>query len=67
MKNFISRDLNNTRYATRHIAEYLRKYFSFENSKNSNIKDVNRIRVLGGGIILKNAIGLVGVIIVIGM
>ncbi|MDO4162483.1 MAG: type II CRISPR RNA-guided endonuclease Cas9 [Pseudomonadota bacterium] len=53
MKGFISRDLNNTRYATRHIAEYLRKYFSFEQSENRNIKDINRIRVLGGGITAK--------------
>lgn len=53
MKNFISRDLNNTRYATRHIAEYLREYFSFEKSQNTNINDVNRIRVLGGGITAK--------------
>lgn len=53
MKNFISRDLNNTRYATRHIAEYLREYFSFDKSQNTNIKDLNRIRVLGGGITAK--------------
>lgn len=53
MKNFISRDLNNTRYATRHIAEYLREYFSFEHSQNTMIKDSNRIRVLGGGITAK--------------
>lgn len=53
MKNFISRDLNNTRYATRHIAEYLREYFNFENSQNTMIKDNNRIRVLGGGITAK--------------
>lgn len=52
MEDFISRDLNNTRYATRHIAEYLRKYFSFETSKHS-MPDANRIRVFGGGITAK--------------
>lgn len=53
MQNFISRDLDNTRYATRHIAEYLKKYFSFEQSENLQIKDINRVRVLGGGITAK--------------
>ena len=53
MEDFISRDLNNTRYATRHIAEYLRQYFSFEQSQNNTILDINRVRVLGGGITAK--------------
>jgi CRISPR-associated endonuclease Csn1 len=53
MKKFISRDLNNTRYASRHIAEWLRKYFDFSSSKCSYIPDVNRVRVLGGGITAK--------------
>ena len=52
MENFISRDLNNTRYATRHIADYLRKYFSFEKSEH-NMLNVNRIRVFGGKITAK--------------
>ncbi len=53
MDKFISRDLNNTRYACRHIAEYLREHFDFSTAPNQNISDSKRIMVLGGGITAK--------------
>ncbi|OHB61334.1 MAG: type II CRISPR RNA-guided endonuclease Cas9 [Planctomycetes bacterium RBG_13_46_10] len=48
-EEFLSRNLNDTRYAARHIADYLRKYFDFSKSKIET-KDVNRIQVRSGGI-----------------
>lgn len=48
-EKFLSRNLNDTRYAARHIADYLRKYFDFSKSKIET-KDVNRIQVRSGGI-----------------
>lgn len=47
-EGFISRNLNDTRYACRHIAEYLRENFDFSKSPRADIKDVNRVRVFGG-------------------
>lgn len=49
-EKFLSRNLNDTRYATRHIADYLRKYFDFSKSQRDDIKDVNRIQLRSGGI-----------------
>jgi CRISPR-associated endonuclease Csn1 len=49
-EKFISRNLNDTRYAARHIADYLRKYFDFSKSKRDDIKDVSRIQLRGGGV-----------------
>lgn len=49
-ENFISRNLNDTRYATRHVADYLRKYFDFSSSNRDDIKDVSRIQLRSGGI-----------------
>ncbi|HUU53021.1 MAG TPA: type II CRISPR RNA-guided endonuclease Cas9 [Candidatus Bathyarchaeia archaeon] len=49
-EKFLSRNLNDTRYATRHIADYLRKYFDFSMSKRDDIKDVSRIQLRSGGI-----------------
>jgi len=49
-EQFLSRNLNDTRYATRHIADYLRKYFDFSKSQRDDIKDVSRIQLRSGGI-----------------
>ncbi|MBN2190838.1 MAG: type II CRISPR RNA-guided endonuclease Cas9, partial [Candidatus Aureabacteria bacterium] len=49
-EKFITRNLNDTRYATRHIADYLRKYFDFSASPRSDIKDVSRIQLRSGGV-----------------
>jgi len=49
-EKFISRNLNDTRYAARHIAEYLRKYFDFSRSQREDIKEVSRIQLRSGGI-----------------
>ena len=49
-EKFLSRNLNDTRYATKHIADYLRKYFDFSMSKRDDIKDVSRIQLRSGGI-----------------
>lgn len=49
-EKFLSRNLNDTRYATRHIADYLRKYFDFSKSQRDDIKDVSRIQLRSGGI-----------------
>lgn len=49
-EKFLSRNLNDTRYAARHIADYLRKYFDFSTSLRDDLKDVNRIQVRSGGI-----------------
>ena len=49
-ERFLSRNLNDTRYAEKHIANYLRKYFDFSKSQREDIKDVNRIQVRSGGI-----------------
>jgi CRISPR-associated endonuclease Csn1 len=49
-ERFISRDLNDTRYAARHIADYLRKYFDFSKSQSDDIKDVSRIQLRSGGV-----------------
>lgn len=49
-EKFISRNLNDNRYAARHIADYLRKYFDFSKSKRDNIKDVSRIQLRSGGV-----------------
>jgi len=49
-EKFLSRNLNDTRYATRHIADYLRKYFDFSKSQRNDIKDVSRIQLRSGGI-----------------
>lgn len=49
-EGYITRNLNDTRYACRHIAEYLRDNFDFSLSERKDIKDTHRVRVLGGGI-----------------
>jgi len=49
-ERFISRNLNDTRYAARHIADYLRKYFDFSKSQRDDIKDVSRIQLRSGGV-----------------
>ena len=49
-EKFLTRNLNDTRYATRHIADYLRKYFDFSMSKRDDIKEVNKIQLRSGGI-----------------
>jgi len=49
-EKFLSRNLNDTRYATRHIADYLRKYFDFSKSQRDDIKDVSRIQLRSGGV-----------------
>jgi len=49
-EKFLSRNLNDTRYAARHIADYLRKYFDFSVSEREDIKEVSRIKVRSGGI-----------------
>jgi len=49
-EKFLDRNLNDTRYATRHIADYLRKYFDFSKSQRDDIKDVSRIQLRSGGI-----------------
>ena len=49
-EKFISRNLNDTRYAARHIADYLRKYFDFSISERDDIKDVSRVKVRTGGV-----------------
>jgi CRISPR subtype II RNA-guided endonuclease Cas9/Csn1 len=49
-EKFLSRNLNDTRYAARHIADYLRKYFDFSISERDDIKDVSKIKVRSGGI-----------------
>lgn len=50
MENFLSRNLNDTRYATRHIADYLRKYFDFSKSKRDDINPASRIQLRSGSI-----------------
>jgi len=49
-EKFLSRNLNDTRYATRHIADYLRRHFDFSRSIRKDIKDVSRIQLRSGGI-----------------
>lgn len=49
-EKFLSRNLNDTRYAAREIADYLRKYFDFSKSKREDIKDASRIQLRSGGI-----------------
>ncbi len=49
-EKFLTRNLNDTRYAARHIADYLRKYFDFSESERDDIKDVSRVKVRSGGI-----------------
>jgi len=49
-EQFLSRNLNDTRYAAKEIANYLRKYFDFSESKRDDIKEVNRVQLRSGGI-----------------
>jgi len=49
-ERFLSRNLNDTRYAARHIADYLRKYFDFSISERDDIKDVSRVKLRSGGV-----------------
>lgn len=49
-EQFISRNLNDTRYAARHIADYLRKYFDFSASERDDINKVSRIQLRSGGV-----------------
>lgn len=49
-EKFLSRNLNDTRYAARHIADYLRKYFDFSISERDDIKEVSKVKVRSGGI-----------------
>lgn len=49
-EKFITRNLNDTRYAAREVADYLRKYFDFSKSKRDDIKEVSRIQLRSGGI-----------------
>jgi len=48
-EKFLSRNLNDTRYAARHIADYLRKYFDFSKSK-IEINEESRIQLRSGGV-----------------
>ncbi len=47
---FLDRNLNDTRYAARHVADYLRKYFDFSKSSRKDIKEVSRIQLRSGGV-----------------
>lgn len=49
-EKFLSRNLNDTRYASRHIADYLRKYFDFSKSKRDDINPLSRIQLRSGGV-----------------
>ena len=49
-EKFLSRNLNDTRYAARHIADYIRKYFDFSKSRRDDINPLSRIQVRSGGI-----------------
>ncbi len=49
-EEFISRNLNDTRYAAKHFADYLRKYFDFSKSRRDDIKEVSRIQLRSGSI-----------------
>ena len=49
-ERFLSRNLNDTRYAARHIAEYLRNYFDFSRSAKEDVKDVSRVQLRSAGI-----------------
>jgi CRISPR subtype II RNA-guided endonuclease Cas9/Csn1 len=49
-ERFLSRNLNDTRYAEREIAKYLRKHFDFSKSKRDDINPLSRIQVRSGGI-----------------
>jgi len=49
-EKFLSRNLNDTRYAAREIANYLRKQFDFSKSQRDDIKEVNRIQLRSGGV-----------------
>jgi len=49
-EKFLNRNLNDTRYAARHIADYLRKYFDFSPSARQDIDESARIQVRSGGI-----------------
>jgi CRISPR-associated endonuclease Csn1 len=49
-ERFFSRNLNDTRYASRHFSDYLRKYFDFSGSHREDIKDVSRIQLRSGGV-----------------
>jgi CRISPR/Cas system Type II protein with McrA/HNH and RuvC-like nuclease domain len=49
-EKFLDRNLNDTRYASRHIADYLRENFDFSKSQRNDIKDVSRIQLRSGGI-----------------
>lgn len=49
-EKFLSRNLNDTRYAARHITDYLRKYFDFSISERDDIKEVSRVKVRSGNI-----------------
>lgn len=49
-EKFLSRNLNDTRYAARHITDYLREYFDFSISERDDIKEVSRVKVRSGGV-----------------
>jgi CRISPR-associated endonuclease Csn1 len=49
-EKFLSRNLKDTRYAARHITNYLRKYFDFSISERDDIKEVSRVKVRSGNI-----------------
>ncbi len=51
-ENFISRNLNDTRYATRHVAEYLREHYDFSSSQ-VDINEKMRVQTRSGGITAK--------------
>ena len=49
-ERFLSRNLNDTRYAEREIANYLRRHFDFSRSRRQEIKALRRIHVRSGGV-----------------
>jgi len=49
-ERFLNRNLSDTRYAEKHIANYLRKYFDFSKSQRDDINPLSRIQVRSGGI-----------------
>lgn len=49
-EKFLSRDLNDTRYAAREVANYLRRHFDFSKSERDDINELSRVQLRSGGI-----------------
>lgn len=49
-ERFLSRDLNDTRYAAKEVANYLRRYFDFSKSQRDDINEFSRIQLRSGGV-----------------